>query len=136
MTAKKENRGGARPNSGPKPSSLSANQVKALLRTVKKYAKEYGKTIDDILLDFAYGVTVMPLVDKDGTVLDLIKKTVSTRDRIASIKIVKDLSAPKISEGGEADRTLGPSIYLPEQKPTLAAVTDIKKAKKDPEGEA
>ena len=39
-----------------------------------------------------------------------------------------------VAEGGEADKTLGPAIYLPEQKPTLAAVTDIKKAKTGSEG--
>ncbi len=117
MTAKKENRGGARPNSGPKPFSLSASQVKALLRTVKKFAKQYGKSIDDVLVEMVYA------------------EKITDNNRLAAIKLVKDLSAPKISEGGEADRTLGPSIYLPEQKPTLATVTDIKKDKKDPEGE-
>ena len=47
----KENRGGARPNSGPKPFSLSASQVKELLRTVKKFAKEHRKSIDDVLVE-------------------------------------------------------------------------------------
>ena len=57
--------------------------------------------------------------------------SISTRNnRLAAIKLVKDLSAPKISEGGETDKALGPSIYLPEQKPALAAVTDINDAKK------
>lgn len=109
----KENRGGARPNSGPKPFSLSTNQVKGLLRTVKKAAKKHGQSIDDILVEMVY-----------------TEKT-TDNNRLAAIKLIKDLSAPRISEGGEADRTLGPSIYLPDQKPTLAAVTDIKKAKKD-----
>ncbi len=109
----KENRGGARPNSGPKPFSLSTNQVKELLRTVKKAAKKHGQSIDDILVEMVY-----------------TEKT-TDNNRLAAIKLIKDLSAPRISEGGEADRTLGPSIYLPDQKPTLAAVTDIKKAKKD-----
>ena len=117
MTAKKESRGGARPNTGPKPFSLSASQVKALLRTVKKFTKEHGKSIDDILVGMVYA------------------ESTTDNNRLAAIKLVKDLSAPKISEGGEADRTLGPSIYLPEQKPTLATVTDIKKDKKDPEDE-
>ena len=117
MTAKQENRGGARPNSGPKPFSLSASQVKELLRTIKKAAKEHGQSIDEILVEMVY-----------------TEKT-SDNNRLAAIKLIKDLSAPKIHEGGEADRQLGPSIYLPEQKPTLAAVTDIKRDKKDPEGE-
>ena len=112
MNSKKENRGGARPNSGPKPFSLSTSQVKELLRTVKKFSKEHGQSIDDILVGMVYA------------------EQTTDNNRLAAIKLIKDLSAPKISEGGEADRALGPSIYLPEQKPTLAAVTDIKKSKK------
>jgi len=111
VNAKKENRGGARPNSGPKPFSLSASQVEGLLRTVKKFSKEHGKSIDDILVGMVYD------------------ESITDNNRLAAIKLVKDLSAPKITEGGEADKILGPSIYLPDQKPTLAAVTDIKKAK-------
>jgi len=117
LTIKKENRGGARPNSGPKPFSLSTSQVEELLRTVKKFSKKHGKSINDILVGMVY--------DKD----------ITDNNRLAAIKLVKDLSAPRISEGGEADRQLGPSIYLPEQKPALAIVTDIKKDKKEPKGE-
>ena len=75
MTAKKENRGGARPNTGPKPFSLSASQVKALLRTVKKFAEEHGKSIDDILVGMVYA------------------EKVTDNNRLAAIKLVKDLSA-------------------------------------------
>ena len=101
----KENRGGARPNSGPKPFSLSASQVEALLRTVKKFSKEHGKSIDDILVGMVY--------DKD----------ITDNNRLAAIKLVKDLSAPKISEGGAADRQLGPAVFLPERHPRLEVVS-------------
>ena len=104
MKTKQENRGGARPNSGPKPFSLSARQVAELLRTVKKFAKKHGDSIDDILVGMVYA------------------ETTTDRTRLAAIKLIKDLSAPKITEGGEADRQLGPALYLPEQKPKLEVV--------------
>ncbi len=109
---KKENRGGRRAGAGAKPQTLSGRQIQAMLNKAKKWAKEQGKDIDDILLFLIYN-----------------SKT-TDRDRLASIKLWKDYTMARISEGGEADRQLGPSIYLPEQKPILAAVTDIKDAKK------
>ena len=105
MTAKKENRGGARPNSGPKPFSLSTSQVKELLRTVKKFSKKHGKSIDDVLVSMVYD------------------ENITDNNRLAAIKLVKDLSAPKISEGGAADRQLGPAVFLPERHPRLEVVS-------------
>ena len=104
MKTKKDNRGGARPNSGPKPFSLSASQVKELLRTVKKFTKEHGKSIDDVLV---------------GMIFD---ENITDNNRLAAIKLVKDLSAPKISEGGAADRQLGPAAFLPKKHPRLELV--------------
>ena len=112
MTTKKENRGGARPNSGPGRQTLSVRQIREMRKTAAKRAKQEGKTLYDILLDFSY--------DAD----------LSVKDRQASIKLYLDKMHISVSEGGEADKVVGPSIYLPDQKPTLAAVTDIKKAKK------
>lgn len=104
-TVKKiDNRGGARPGSGPKPRTLSANQVRKMLKKAQKWAKERGKDIDDVLLGFIYS--------------DAEK----TADRIACIKLWKDITVPKISEGGEADRGLGPAFFLPEQHPRLSVV--------------
>jgi hypothetical protein len=99
-----ENRGGARPNSGPKPQALSVRQVDAMLKAADDRAKKEGKTLDEILLDFAYDS-------------GLDEKT-----RLATIKTFKEFSTPKISEGGEADTTLGPAVYLPQQRPKLEAV--------------
>ena len=114
---KTDGRGGARPGAGRKPTTLSAWQVDNLLKTLAKKAKETGKDIDQLLVDKVY------------------EAELSDRNFLAAIKLVKDLTQPKLTEGGEADKTLGPSIYLPEQKPTLAAVTDIKETKKRSEGE-
>ena len=116
----KENRGGARPNSGPKPQTVSATQLKEMRDEAEKAAKEHGKTLFQVCLDWIF--------DKD----------LKIDRRQAAWKMYTDKMLIQASEGGEADKTLGPSIYLPEQKPTLAAVTDIKKTKKDkkdPEGE-
>jgi hypothetical protein len=99
-----ENRGGARPNSGPKPQALSVRQVDAMLKAADDRAKSEKKTLDDILLDFAYDAEL------------------SAKDRLASIKLFKDFSAVKITEGGDADQELGPAVYLPEQRPVLKAV--------------
>ena len=104
MKTKQENRGGARPGSGPKPFSLSASQVNELLRTVKKFTKEHGKSIDDVLVSMVYD------------------ENITDNNRLAAIKLVKDLSAPKISEGGSADRQLGPAVFLPEKHPRLEVV--------------
>ncbi len=109
---KRDGRGGARPGSGRKPTTLSAWQVENLLKTLARKAKETGKDIDQLLVDKVYG-------DK-----------LSDRNFLAAVKLIKDLTSPKLTEGGEADKALGPSIYLPEQKPTLAAVTDIRKDEK------
>ncbi len=114
--SKKENRGGARPGSGPKPQTLSARQVDAMLKKAERWAKEKGKDIDDILLGFIY--------DSSATL----------RDRTACIKLWKEQTAPKIHEGGETDRALGPSVFLPEQHPRLELVKGGKKEKDGDEG--
>ena len=114
---KVERRGGARPGSGRKPTTLSEWQVKNLLKTLAKKAKETGKDIDQLLVDKVYD------------------EKLTDRNFLAAVKLIKDLTSPKLTEGGEVDKALGPSIYLPEQKPTLAAVTDIKKAKQNLKGE-
>ena len=110
---KQENRGGARPNTGPKPGTLrtlSASQVQKMLRTAKKWAKRTGKSIDDVLCSIIYN--------------DEAKNS----DRLAGIKVFKEYTAAKLQEGGEADKALGPALYLPEQRPSLSAVKTDKAA--------
>ena len=81
-------------------------------KAAEKRAKQEGKTLYDILLDFSYDAGL------------------SVKDRQASIKLYLDKMHISVSEGGETDKALGPSIYLPEQKPVLASVTDIRKDEK------
>jgi hypothetical protein len=104
-----ERRGGYRPNAGRKPgkgTTLGAQQVARLRRKVKRYAREHGKDPDDVLLDIVYS------------------KNEKTADVLAAIKLLKEYTAPKIVEGGEADRAFGPAVYLPGQRPQLEAVKD------------
>ena len=136
-----ENRGGARPGAGRKPKyTLSESQIKAMLRKANRYKKEHGKDLDEVLLDFIYGVPqlidvpehemLVPVRDEEGHVTGKEVKKIDAyqmidipgiRERIASLKIFKDFTMPKITEGGNADKSLGgPGLYLPESDPDPA----------------
>ena len=98
--------GGKREGAGRKPETLSGFQVHEMLMTAKKWAKDQGKTIDDILMYIVYD-----------------KKTTDNA-RLAAIKLFKDYTIPKIKEGGEADKTLAPAVFLPGKNPRLELVKD------------
>lgn len=110
---KQDNRGGYRPNAGRKPGparNLSTYQVERMLRKARRFAKQYGKDVDDILLEVIYSPQER------------------TPDRLAAIKLWKEHTAPKISEGGEADKALGPAVFLPEHRPQLSVIEGKKTA--------
>ncbi len=111
---KKDNRGGKREGAGRKPGreTLSVRQSREFEEAAKALAKEYGYTIPE-------GVGRM-FYDPDA----------SRRDKLSAANLFWKYSVIGATEGGEADKVLGPSVYLPEQKPTLAAVSDINEAKK------
>lgn len=138
---KKENRGGARAGAGRKGSmTLSQRQIKLMIRKANAYKKEYGKEVDEILLDFIYGVPqiikvpehdmLIPIKDDDGNIVGKGMETVPEhdlvdipriRERQAAIKIFKDFTMAKLEEGGKADQALGgPGLYLPETDPDPA----------------
>ena len=100
---KGKNWGGARPNSGPKKETLSVRQVKEMRAKMAAVAKETGKDENDILIEF------IQARDINGEPIKI-----PLRDRIACIKLWKDYTSPKITEGGEADQKAGLQIYLPE----------------------
>lgn len=103
----KDNRGGYRPNAGRKPgpgTTLGAAQVSRLLRKARRFAKLHGKDHNDVLFEILYSTEE------------------KTADRLAAIKHLNDIMVPKIQEGGAADKQLGPSIFLPEQRPPELAV--------------
>ena len=128
---KPDGRGGKRAGAGrpkgyrPPRLPLSAAQVEEMLKKATEYARKYGKTIDEILLDFVYGVTEVPLVSQEDTeLLAVLSRKVGTRDRIACIKLWKEYTSPKLSEGGEGDKQLGPAVFLPKKHPRLELVKD------------
>ena len=110
---KKDNRGGKREGAGRKPGreTLSVRQVREMRAKMKERAKLTGKDENDILIDFIQGL------DADGGEVDI-----SNRDRIACIKLWKEYTSPKLTEGGEADLDQGPAFYLPEQKDNVVAI--------------
>ena len=109
-TGPKEPRGGARVGSGRKPTTLSAQSIKKLIKTAKIWAKDQGKTVDDVLFGIIYDDAVLP------------------NTRLLGIKLVKDYTMTKLAEGSEADKILGPAVYLPEERPDPANVVPIKAA--------
>jgi len=101
--AKKDPRGGKRVGAGRPPGreTLSVRQVKEMRAKMKERAKVTGKDENDILIDF------IQALDAEGEPIKI-----ALRDRIACIKLWKDYTSPKITEGGEADKeTL--HVYLP-----------------------
>ena len=103
---KQENRGGRRPGAGrPKGrESLSVRQLAEFDRAAKDMAARTGRSLQDIVLEFAYDSNLPP------------------KDRLAAAKLYWDKSVIHATEGGEADKNLGPAVYLPELRPVLKAV--------------
>ena len=108
-TGPKTGWGGTRPGAGRKKDTYSAQQIRKMLKLAKKYAKKYKKTVDDVILEFIYN------------------EELPTTHRVASIKLWKEITMPKISEGGATEQALGPGIYLPNEKPDPSVVVPIKK---------
>ena len=102
-------RGGA----GRPQNRLSDNQVRVMLTTAKKYAKKYGKTVDDVLMSFIYARE------------DDIPMKMTARERIGAIKVFKEFSQPKQSEQTiTVSHQEEPAISLPplEDDPGLVVV--------------
>lgn len=96
---KKDNRGGKREGAGRKrsPESFSAEKLSELNGRIESYAKTKGKHIDEVALDIIY--------DEDNNI----------SARMRAYDTIKKYSSIQVSEGGDADKNLGPAVYLPEQ---------------------
>ncbi len=101
---KVEHRGGKRAGAGRPKETLSASQVAEFARAANEMAKKQGKTLQEVVLGFAY--------DEDEP----------TKDRLAATKLYWDKSVINVTEGGEADKDNGPAVYLPKQRPVLKTV--------------
>ena len=116
---KNPNYGGQRAGAGRPKEPLSVRQVTEMRAKMKARAKITGKDENDILVDW------IQAFEADGTPVDI-----GIRDRIACMKLWKEYTSPKITEGGEADKTVGPAVFLPELHPRLELVDGGKKKKK------
>ena len=117
---KKDNRGGKREGAGRKPGreTLSVRQSREFEEAAKALAKEYGYTIPE-------GVGRM-FYDPDA----------SRRDKLSAANLFWKYSVIVGSEGGEADKIVGPAIFLPEEHPRLEVIDGGKADEKADEAES
>jgi hypothetical protein len=79
-------------------------QVRAMREAAEKRAKETGKTLFEVVLDWIYD------------------ERQAIKDRQTAMKLYLDKMLISVSEGGEADKEGGPAVYLPAQRPQLETV--------------
>ena len=103
---KPDGRGGKRAGAGRKPGrdTLSVRQLKEFERAATEMAKEYGETLQVRCLKIAY--------DDDAP----------RKDQLAAMKLFWDKSVIVAKEGGEADKTVGPAVFLPDRHPRLEVI--------------
>lgn len=94
-----ENRGGARPGAGRPKKTLGALGVERMLEATARYAKRYGKEVEELLLDICYG---------EG-----FAEEATIAVRLKAIERVLAQSAPRMKEGGPADSQGVPPAELP-----------------------
>lgn len=99
--------GGARPGSGKRRlTELADWEIRALFKAVKKRAKIEKRKWHDVLLDVIYGATVTA----DG---ERVEIEVATRDRIAAIKLLADMTLGRRDEKRITLERVEPVIGLP-----------------------
>ena len=103
--AKKETRGGKRPGAGRKPKyMLTDYQIEQMHKKARKFAREQGKTIDEILLEVIYHTGKNEL-----------------REKLAAIKLWKEYTIQKSSERDiNVNINQGPTVGLPPMRPDPA----------------
>ena len=108
---KQRKAGGARPGAGRPKLTITQRRAGAAAATIKRYAKKYGKTLDDIAGDMSNGVEEF----------DKIADTV----RLKAMEFLDGRA--RVAEGGETDHAPpGPAVYLPEMRPDEGKVVDIR----------
>ena len=109
--ARNPNYGGAREGAGRPKETLSIRQVIAMRSKMEERAKITGKDENDLLIDW------IQACDEEGIPIDI-----GLKDRIVCVKLWKEYTSPKITEGGEADKIVGPVVFLPEKHPRLEVI--------------
>lgn len=89
--------GGARKGAGRKPYSMDEQMRKGVIKAYKKRAKETGISFGDLLMNLVYGA------EKE-------------KDRIKASELFMNLICPKKSQVEIEDKTIRPTIYLPEKE--------------------
>ena len=102
--SKKENRGGKREGAGRPKEPLSVRQAKEFEATQIKLAKEYDQSLSECVGRIAW--------DPES----------SNRDVCMAANLFWKYSIIVGSEGGEADKIVGPAIFLPEEHPRLEVI--------------
>lgn len=107
---KADRRGGKREGAGRKPGreALSVRQLREFERVATELAKEYGMSMQEVIGRMVY--------DEDAP----------RKDRLTAAKLYWDKSVIHASEGGEADKSIGPAVFLPEQRPHLELIEGSK----------
>jgi len=101
---KPDGRGGKREGAGRKTETVSVRQLLEFERSAKAFAKEHGKTLQDIVLAIAYDPET------------------PRKDQLAAAKLYWDKSVIVAKEGGEADKNMEPAVFLPTRHPRLEVI--------------
>jgi len=106
MTTKPKhpNYGGKREGAGRPKEPLSVRQAKEFEATAIKLAKKYGQTLSERVGEIAWNPES------------------SNRDVCMASNLFWKYSVIVGSEGGEADKIVGPAIFLPEEHPRLEVI--------------
>ena len=104
QTNRKENRGGKREGAGRPTEALSVRQAKEFEATAIKLAEEYKKSLSEVVGRIAWNPES------------------SNRDVCMAANLFWKYSVIVGSEGGEADKIVGPAVFLPKQHPRLEVI--------------
>ena len=96
--------GGKREGSGRKSEALSVRQAKEFQKTAEALAKEFGLTMAEVIGRQVYDTAA------------------SIKDKQTAANLFWKYSVIVASEGGEADKAVGPAVFLPEKHPRLEVV--------------
>ena len=107
------NYGGKREGAGRKPEALSVRQAKEFEATQIKLAEEYGQSLSERVGHIAWNPES------------------SNRDVCMAANLFWKYSIIVGSEGGDADKNVGPAVFLPKRHPRLELVDPGKKKKKN-----
>ena len=108
--------GGHRAGSGRKATLFSVARIQALVNDEAAAEKEFGVSLNRILLNIAH-----------GQILNGMEDSPSYQQRVACIKAIQEHTMLQIKAGSEEDEQVEAPVWLPELKPDPAKVVKMKK---------